>query len=71
VISSFLPGKKINTSCPFILEANAIQMSNPEFKNELIQWLRFSEKEAMQKAMGSILPVVECHQWGVYWEVLC
>ena len=36
----------------FITEANAIQMSNPEFKNELIQWMRFSEKEAMQKGDG-------------------
>jgi hypothetical protein len=27
-------------------------MSNPNFKNELIQWLRFSEKEAMQKGDG-------------------
>ena len=36
----------------FIAEANAIQMGNPEFKNELIQWMRFSEKEAMQKGDG-------------------
>ena len=36
----------------FIAEANAIQMGHPEFKNELIQWLRFSEKEAMQKGDG-------------------
>ena len=44
--------EKINTFVPYILEANTIQMSNPDFKNELIQWLRFSEKEAMQKGDG-------------------
>lgn len=37
---------------PYITEANAIQMSNPEFKEELIKWMRFSEKEAMQKGDG-------------------
>jgi hypothetical protein len=36
----------------FIAEANVIQMGNPEFRNELIQWMRFSEKEAMQKGDG-------------------
>jgi hypothetical protein len=37
---------------PFITEAVSLQMNNPEFKQELIQWLRFSEKEAMQKGDG-------------------
>jgi hypothetical protein len=36
----------------FITQANAIQMGNPKFKNELIHWMRFSEKEAMQKGDG-------------------
>lgn len=43
---------KINTFLPYIFEANTIQMSNPNFKRELIQWLRFSEKEALQKGDG-------------------
>jgi hypothetical protein len=44
--------EKIKTFLPYIFEANRIQMSNPNFKNELIRWLRFSEKEAMQKGDG-------------------
>ncbi|TVQ65505.1 MAG: hypothetical protein EA360_09355 [Balneolaceae bacterium] len=36
----------------FIAEANDIQMSNPKFVNELIHWVRFSKKEAMQKGDG-------------------
>ena len=48
----YIGQEKINTLVPYIFEANAIQMSNPNFKNELIQWLRFSEKEAMQKGDG-------------------
>lgn len=43
---------KINTFLPYIFEANTIQMSNPNFKHELIQWFRFSEKEALQKGDG-------------------
>ncbi|MFN3556666.1 MAG: Acg family FMN-binding oxidoreductase [Bacteroidales bacterium] len=37
---------------PYIILANAIQMNNPDFMNELIQWMRFSEREAMQKGDG-------------------
>ena len=37
---------------PYIIEVNTIQMSNPNFKNELIHWIRFSEREAMQKGDG-------------------
>lgn len=44
--------EEINTLVPYIFEANALQMSNPNFKNELIHWLRFSEMEAMQKGDG-------------------
>jgi hypothetical protein len=51
-ISFYSGQEKINMIVPYILEANALQMSNPEFKSELIQWLRFSEKEAMQKGDG-------------------
>jgi hypothetical protein len=42
----------INKFLPYIIEANTLQMSNPDFKNELKQWFRFSEKEAMLKKDG-------------------
>ena len=43
---------EIRMLAPYIIEANNIQMSNPGFRNELIHWMRFSEKEAMQKGDG-------------------
>lgn len=36
----------------FILEANVLQVSNADFKKELVSWMRFSEKGAMQKGDG-------------------
>jgi hypothetical protein len=48
----FIGQEKINKFVPYIFEANVIQMSNLKFKHELIQWLRFSEKEAIQKGDG-------------------
>lgn len=48
----FIEQSEIELFKPFITEANTIQMNNPAFKNELIQWMRFSEKEAMQKGDG-------------------
>jgi hypothetical protein len=48
----YIGQEKINTFVPYIIEANAMQMRNSNFKKELIQWLRFSEKEAMQKGDG-------------------
>ena len=51
-VEFYIGQEKINKLVPYIFEANAIQMSNLNFKNELIQWLRFSEKEAMQKGDG-------------------
>jgi hypothetical protein len=65
-VGFYIGQEKINTFVPYISEANAIQMSNPNFKNELIQWLRFSEKEAMQKGDGLYAAcIAECHLWGV------
>lgn len=43
---------EIEEFAPFITNANTIQLNNPEFKKELIQWMRFSEKEAMKKGDG-------------------
>lgn len=40
------------TLTPFILNASRIQMTNPAFTNELIYWMRFSQREAMQKGDG-------------------
>ncbi len=51
-IRFFMGQNEIRQFSPFIAEANTIQMSIPRFKNELIQWMRFSEKEAMQKGDG-------------------
>ena len=49
----FYMGQEVIESIqPYIILANAIQMNNPDFRNELIQWMRFSEKEAMQKGDG-------------------
>ena len=50
--------EKINSLVPYIIEANAIQMNNPGFKNELKLWMRFSEKEAMQKGDGLYTPCI-------------
>jgi hypothetical protein len=43
-IRFFIGQNEIFQLSPFVAEANAIQMSNPKFKSELIQWMRFSEK---------------------------
>jgi hypothetical protein len=51
-IRFFMGQNEIRQFSPFIAEANIIQMSKPRFKSELIQWMRFSEKEAMQKGDG-------------------
>lgn len=37
---------------PYILEANELQVSNADFKKELVSWMRFSEKGALQKGDG-------------------
>jgi hypothetical protein len=51
-VEFYIGNEAINKFAPYILEANTIQLSNPNFKKELIQWLRFSEKEALQKGDG-------------------
>ncbi len=44
--------EEIGKFIPRISEANAIQMSDPGFKKELIHWMRFSQTEAMSKGDG-------------------
>jgi len=51
-IRFFAGQNEIRQLGPFIAEASAMQIGNPEFKNELIRWMRFSEKEAMHKGDG-------------------
>lgn len=51
-IRLFTGQNEIQQFSPYISMANALQMGNPAFKKELIQWMRFSEKEAMQKGDG-------------------
>lgn len=51
-IRFFYDENDIRQFIPFMVQANVIQMSNPEFIKELIQWMRFSEREAVQKGDG-------------------
>lgn len=51
-VAFFAGQEKIQSIQPYIILANSIQMNNPDFRNELIQWMRFSEKEAMQSGDG-------------------
>lgn len=48
----FIGADEIEKLKPYIIEANATQFNKSDFKNELIQWIRFSEKEALQKGDG-------------------
>lgn len=51
-IQVFTTNNDIERFAPLITTANAIQMSSPQYSKELIQWMRFSRKEAMQKGDG-------------------
>jgi hypothetical protein len=51
-IHFFFSQNEIGQFMPFITKANKIQLSNPQFIKELILWMRFSEKEALQKGDG-------------------
>ncbi len=48
----FLSDEEINSLTPYIIEANSLQFGNKAFVNELVGWLRFSEKEVMTKGDG-------------------
>lgn len=37
---------------PFIIEASNLQFRNKDFVNELVSWIRFNKKEALQKGDG-------------------
>lgn len=51
-VTLFTGKDEISSFKPFIAEAVRHQFGNPAFKNELIRWMRFSEKEAMKKGDG-------------------
>ncbi len=51
-IRFFIGQNEIQQFSPFISEATGIQMNNPKFKSEILEWMRFSLKEAMQKGDG-------------------
>jgi hypothetical protein len=51
-VTLFTGKEKISSIKPYISEAAEQQLSNPDFKNELIHWMRFSEKEALRKGDG-------------------
>lgn len=48
----FLSETEIKSLMPYIIEGNALQFNNKVFVNELVSWLRFSEKEVMLKGDG-------------------
>jgi len=53
IVTEFFIGREqINRLKPYIFEANTIQVNNADFKKELINWLRFSEKDAMHQGDG-------------------
>ena len=50
----FLTGGEISGLIPYIAEGTRLQYSNKAFVDELVSWVRFSEKEAMQKGDGIV-----------------
>jgi hypothetical protein len=48
----FLTGEEIDSLAPYIIEGNSSQFGNKEFVRELVNWIRFSEKEVMTKGDG-------------------
>lgn len=51
-IRLFLSEPEMNSLIPYIIEGNNLQFKNKAFVNELVSWIRFSEKEAMLKGDG-------------------
>ena len=48
----FLSGNEMREMIPYISEGTRLQFSNKAFVDELVGWVRFSEKEAMLKGDG-------------------
>lgn len=51
-VKLFLSGSEIRGLIPYIVEGTRRQFSDEAFVDELIRWIRFSEKEAMLKGDG-------------------
>lgn len=51
-VKLFLSEEEADSLTPYIIEGNSLQFGNREFVNELVSWLRFSEKEVMTKGDG-------------------
>jgi len=51
-IKFFRSKTEISELKPFIIEGNNLQFQNKAFVNELVEWMRFSEKEVMQRGDG-------------------
>ena len=51
-IQLILPGEQSEKLLPLVVEGSNRQFANKAFVRELVDWLRFSEKEAMKKGDG-------------------
>lgn len=51
-VKLFLTEEEIGSLAPYIIEGNSLQFGNKAFVSELVNWLRFSEKEVMTKGDG-------------------
>jgi hypothetical protein len=49
---SFVSPDEVEQIKPFVLKASEMQFKNRSFRKELVQWLRFSEREARKKSDG-------------------
>lgn len=52
LVKLFLSEEETDSLTSYIIEGNSLQFGNKKFVNELVSWLRFSEKEAMTKGDG-------------------
>jgi hypothetical protein len=52
LVKLFLTEEETDSLTPYIIEGNNLQFGNKAFVNELVSWLRFSEKEAMARGDG-------------------
>lgn len=51
-IKLFLSADEIDSLVPYVIEGTRQQFGNKAFVDELLSWMRFSEKEVMQKGDG-------------------
>ena len=51
-VKLFLSEEETDSLAPYIIEGNSLQFGNKAFVNELVSWLRFSEKEVITRGDG-------------------